>query len=388
MFKRFIIYICTILTLNFLISSSTKLFGQIPTNGLIAYYPFNGNANDESENEFNLTPQGLPTFTSDRFGNQNRSYLFNGTNDYFSTNFGLTNSDVTFSFWVNSTSTSISGDRGVLIWNKNIGGGWGYGEDFYYYTGVNFGDKILFTCPESTDKECYDLNGKSVYRVRKNVWNHIVLIYSSTGVRTYVNNKLIVNSSNPVQFVGSGTLYIGRGNFPKVTYMQGSIDDIRIYNRALNDQEVSNLYLENGWPLNQGLVAYYPFDGNADDMSGNGNDGITNGDVEWFSDRFGNLGNSAKFNNYTAFISVNNFPFLDNEFSLTGWIKPTGEFLVDQNFLGSFCSYGEVYTHAWNFSYDNSLKGFNFWDNRNGTWLSPYIINNDWVFVAIIYNQV
>ena len=51
------------------------------TNGLIAYYPFNGNANDASGNGNNGTVYGA-TLTADRFGNPNSAYYFNGTNNY------------------------------------------------------------------------------------------------------------------------------------------------------------------------------------------------------------------------------------------------------------------------------------------------------------------
>src|SRR5580693_6339652 len=51
------------------------------TNGLVAYYPFNGNANDASGNGNNGTVNGA-TLTPDRFGNTNSAYNFNGTNNY------------------------------------------------------------------------------------------------------------------------------------------------------------------------------------------------------------------------------------------------------------------------------------------------------------------
>ena len=58
-----------------------NIFAQIPTNGLVAYYPFNGNANDESGSGNNGTVNGA-TLTTDRFGNPNSAYLFNGINNY------------------------------------------------------------------------------------------------------------------------------------------------------------------------------------------------------------------------------------------------------------------------------------------------------------------
>lgn len=55
----------------------------VPTNGLVSYYGFNGNANDCSGNSNNGTVNGA-TLTTDRFGNTNSAYSFNGTSDYIS----------------------------------------------------------------------------------------------------------------------------------------------------------------------------------------------------------------------------------------------------------------------------------------------------------------
>ncbi len=51
-------------------------------------------------------------------------------------------------------------------------------------------------------------------------------------------------------------------------FFHGAIDDIRIYDRALSSNDIQNLYQENGWIGN--LVAYYPFNGDANDFSGHG----------------------------------------------------------------------------------------------------------------------
>jgi len=62
---------------------SLSLLAQIPKDGLVAYYPFSGNHNDASGNGLNLIQYGSPQLTTDRFGNSNSAYLFNGTSDYF-----------------------------------------------------------------------------------------------------------------------------------------------------------------------------------------------------------------------------------------------------------------------------------------------------------------
>ncbi|MFM7978911.1 MAG: hypothetical protein ACKPKO_06305, partial [Candidatus Fonsibacter sp.] len=72
----------------------------MPTNGLVGWWPFNGNANDESGNNHNGTVNGA-TLTSDRFGNVNSAYSFDGINDYIVTsniNNGIPG-DYTLSVW-------------------------------------------------------------------------------------------------------------------------------------------------------------------------------------------------------------------------------------------------------------------------------------------------
>ena len=78
---------------------------------------------------------------------------------------------------------------------------------------------------------------------------------------------------------------MGRENKFKPLY--GKLDDLRIYDRALSKNEVTELYdLKPTLSLQDGLVAFYPFEGNANDESGNGHDGTVYG-AELVSDRNG-----------------------------------------------------------------------------------------------------
>ena len=105
--------------LTFLLLGLTTLsaFSQVPTNGLVGYWPFNGNANDESGNGNNGTVNGA-AFTNDRFGNINNAYNFNGTSDYIRClNAGpLGNPTVTVSFWVKTNYTQTSE---VINWGSD-----------------------------------------------------------------------------------------------------------------------------------------------------------------------------------------------------------------------------------------------------------------------------
>ena len=88
---------------------SNTLLSQIPTNGLVGYWPFSGNANDSSGNNLNGTVNGA-VLTEDRFGNPSSAYSFDG-NDYILVNdddlLSFPNNEFTFSFWVNPTLTQL-----------------------------------------------------------------------------------------------------------------------------------------------------------------------------------------------------------------------------------------------------------------------------------------
>ncbi|MDH4071147.1 MAG: hypothetical protein OEV30_12075, partial [Ignavibacteria bacterium] len=98
---------------------------QVPTDGLVAYFPFNGNAHDESGNGNDGAVHGAQ-LAQDRFGNQNSAYRFDGINDYI--------------LFGNNPSTLLLGDMSISVWIQMgtipswfgpvvARGEWGEGED-------------------------------------------------------------------------------------------------------------------------------------------------------------------------------------------------------------------------------------------------------------------
>ncbi|OAD18767.1 LamG domain protein jellyroll fold domain protein [Candidatus Thiomargarita nelsonii] len=77
--------------------------------------------------------------------------------------------------------------------------------------------------------------------------------------------------------------------------------------------------------LNDGLVAYYPFDGNAQDESGNGNNGTVHGAI-LTEDRFGNVESAYRFDGTNSFIEVMDTPALrlnNTDFTVSAWVYET-----------------------------------------------------------------
>ncbi|MCD4666045.1 MAG: T9SS type A sorting domain-containing protein, partial [Bacteroidales bacterium] len=120
----------------------------------------------------------------------------------------------------------------------------------------------------------------------------------------------------------SGGIAIGRKGETELGYFNGKIDDCKLYNHALSVSEINSIYHEGGWPMIDGLVAHYPFNSNANDESGNGNDGIVNG-ATLTTDRFGNENSAYSFDGVDDYIHI---PFSEDfdfdpsgQFTLNAW---------------------------------------------------------------------
>jgi hypothetical protein len=200
--------------------------------GLVAYYLFNGNANDESGNGNHGTVHGAK-LTTDRFGNANRAYSFNGANDYIrvqnSDTLDLVN-DFSIGFWIKPNRPHIG-----MILNKHFTGSNNDGSWFLCFRDDN---KIYFQASPNFNGDTHS-NAIDI-----SVWNSVLFVYSTldNSWRFFINGKL--NNSGKTLFNvrhTSSDLYIGsEGQYGN--YFNGTMDDIRIYNRALSESEIQALY--------------------------------------------------------------------------------------------------------------------------------------------------
>jgi hypothetical protein len=204
---------------------------QIPTAGLVAYYPFNGNANDESGNGNNGTVHGA-ALTSDRFSGTNRAYSFNGTSDYIEVSSSsqlniVTN--LTISSWIYCNGLNFLGG---IISKYQHGGTNGY---------------TLRLGPNSPYSSI-DFNNVNTSNgiISLSQWYHVLGIATSTSVKIYVNGILVL-SSNPYWQMQTNSDPVRIGLDYSQRYFNGRIDDIRLYNRVLTEQEIQALYHEGGW---------------------------------------------------------------------------------------------------------------------------------------------
>lgn len=343
----------TILFLVMAVALTTQtLFAQVPsyvpTNGLVGYWPFNGNANDESGNGNNGTVNGA-TLTTDRLGNADSAYSFNGNSGItipHSTSLIVGNSS-TFSFWLKYNSLSNSFN---LVFKKGIVGGCPDSGYYFAYDGIPgpvfkcFGYGVPGNCSGISDSSSLD-----------NQWHNIVVVYNLQNSQIYFDgvlqdgdannniNQAILNTVEP--------LIIGYYNGPySGTSWNGLIDDFGIWNRALTQQEITTMYNSVEVPtysdtcnnvsgsLTQGLVGYWPFCGNANDDSGNGNNGTVNG-ATLTTDRFGNSNSAYSFdgNDWIEVFYNQILNFGTNSFTLSCWSTKQGnntfQHLITRNYV-------------------------------------------------------
>lgn len=225
---------------------SNLCFGQVDLkHGLQAYYPFSGNAKDESGNR-NHPVFNNARLTADRFGNAKSAYYFNGVSAYMKIlNSPYLNSSNKLSLcvWVNprgfysgqchGNSILMKGDADYLTGNYFL-----RFEDGAYLKGTHC-DSYSAVDPLHQNFTALGAPASSPY-VSTNRWYSLIATYDGKRAKLYVDCKLVANlPQNGATFTNIYDLFLGRANSPSFPYwFKGDLDEVRIYNRALNNQEI------------------------------------------------------------------------------------------------------------------------------------------------------
>lgn len=221
-----------------LFTLSAQVPGYVPTQNLKSWWSFSGNPNDQSGNGNNLTNNGA-TLSADRNSSANTAYSFDGLNDFMTLTtpsfaFGE-DSAYTMSFWTHITSSSggwVFG-HGLL---QGAGGGTGKFCQFFSFTGS--GEVQWRTNKQGSAW----LIANTPYSI--NTWDHWVCVYSNKLMTLYKNGVSVATQS----FTYSGTqtatmpLTLSRNFAASGNYFPGKIDDFGIWNRALTQSEITDLY--------------------------------------------------------------------------------------------------------------------------------------------------
>jgi hypothetical protein len=210
------------------IAFTTSAQAAIPSDGLVANYPFNGNANDVSGNGNNGLVFGA-TLTSDRFGTPDSAYHFGGSGDYVfiaaSPSLNITG-DLTIAAWVYLSSSSVDPNAVIFSNLLEISPHNGYAFRLWDSNKLRFfsGDQsLLATTPLDAE-----------------LWAHVAVVLSGATATTYINGTL--DSSGTVAVPTSSSVNPTIGASQERFYgWNGGIDDILVYNRALSPVEISEL---------------------------------------------------------------------------------------------------------------------------------------------------
>lgn len=223
-------HLLTLTFLSFFGLTFAQIPSYVPSNGLVGWWPFNGNANDESGNGNNGTVNGA-TLTTDRFGNADLAYNFNGETILIPLTQQMVLMPVrTISLWFKSTQPQ-SGGRLFEATN--------------YSWGIGCYNSTSFDCWYQKSNQAYNFVGETFQN--HNVWHHLVFICDSiTQQKKLFLNGTEINSGSPVSNSGEPNdwvnhfLKIGLGNSNEAFI--GSIDDIGLWNRNLSTCEIQQLF--------------------------------------------------------------------------------------------------------------------------------------------------
>jgi hypothetical protein len=213
------------------------------TDGLLAHYPFDGNATDQSGNGNDGTVNGA-TLVEDRFGNVDSAYSFDGMNDYIRYQGQMiTANPFTWSVWFNLKNPVTSGNHTFLISQADDPGSNKMSPSLTITDGtLTFG---------SYDFGAGGNHVQDTTNIALNLgeWYHAVATSDSSGNRNLYVNGTLVGTANWSEFgqVLPNTYFGVRGGLNlNEGVLDGALDDVRIYDRALTTSEVAQLYTPTG----------------------------------------------------------------------------------------------------------------------------------------------
>lgn len=224
--KKRSLLLSVVAAFGFTTASMAQVPNYVPSNGLVGWWPFNGNANDESGNGNNGTVNGA-TLTADRFGISNMAYSFDGINDYIST---IRSGYTTFSISLWCKLPSPAMPINPLV------------DGFDSYYDIYFTQSKLYYATFTGFNQYTNLDCNVTPSIGQ--WQHLVFVYSNNSISVYSNSSL-TGTYNVQPLSGTtGTHNFGASLTGSDQYLNGCLDDIGIWNRALTAIEVNNLFNE------------------------------------------------------------------------------------------------------------------------------------------------
>jgi hypothetical protein len=237
--KKLLFYFLLFVSFNL----SAQVPTYVPTNNLVGWWPFEGDANDESVNGINGQLYNVSPDT-DRFSNANSSYYFNGTNAYIelppnTALIGPTNS-LTVSAWIkldlaSSGYRAIFTHRNVMEANaSNVYGMW-----------VSSTNSLYSEVSGQISSVPFAVTGGTI----SNSWHHVLLIADDLLMeeKLYIDGMMVASINETIGSIDltNKLARIGRHRDDPTQYFKGNIDDIGVWSRSLDSCEILDLFNAN-----------------------------------------------------------------------------------------------------------------------------------------------
>ena len=238
------------------INACATLSGSLKS-GLVGWWPFCGNANDESGNGNHASSYGGAALTTDRFGNKNGAYLFDGINDYLQgkfNNFPLGKEARSVAAWVKFNTKANLYENFLTSWGLGTASQSSAGQGFGVYVSMKLSFLELWPSFTPTPQN----NLRHNYTFDSGKFYHIAFTMdSNSNFKFFINSKLVHTSSviglNTVS--NNGIFRFGRSSHTNTDgwagYMKGVIDEIGVWNREINNSEITSLF--NNFSYNSGI---------------------------------------------------------------------------------------------------------------------------------------
>jgi hypothetical protein len=207
---------------------------------LVAEYLFDANAEDSSGSGHHGVVHGA-MLTADRFGKPKHAYAFDGVDDYIEVSPPpkFSSEAMSLSAWARYEPRDFSGYTNCIIAQDD-----GNDDDQsrrVFQLSTESGHVIWHRMIGARDPICKT-------RVQPGTWHHVVAVHDHGVNRLYVDGILHDTVEHRLWTHDSQPLHIGRKGTPEpYFFFKGAIDDIRIYDRALDESEVRELLEEDGW---------------------------------------------------------------------------------------------------------------------------------------------
>ncbi len=301
-------------TYYFLILFLAFLVPDIRAQQVVANYTFDGTASDASPYANHARVHGA-NLTQDRFGVANHAFWFDGIQSYVeaANSTALQTPATSVSFWVRVDELPAQGE--VYLMSN---GGW---QERWKISLPSHGKPVWTT---NYVGGISDMDSGDGHELVVGEWTHLVFVHDGAKDIIYMNG-ILVAEKDVVGDLNSTTYPLGIGYNPidGGNYFKGAIDDIEIFDGALDVIQVADLYASQSTPPDFGsdLVAEYPFNGNAFDATTNSNHGKSI-DVTYVPDRFGFGRSAASFNGTSSEITAANSAQLNGATtSVSFWIN-------------------------------------------------------------------